>query len=603
MTVAEYILKFLISKKVSDVFLITGGAISFIVDEFSRNKKIKYKCVAHEQAAAMMADAYSRVGKGIGATMVTSGPGAQNLVTGIACSWFDSIPAIHISGQVNSFELSSSHTSTKKVRQVGFQETDFVSIVKPITKFAYQLKSPNEIKYVLDKAFYLANEGRPGPVLIDIPMDFQRSEINLKKLKSFKQPKKKTNKKENIFNYIYKIKDLLNKSVRPILIVGGGIRISNSINELEKFLKNIDIPIVTTWSGLDTIDYYNKNYIGCIGVYGSRAANFAVQNSDLVLNFGSRLDTRITGGKPETFARLAKIVSIDVDKYELNKKRGLNVYLKINEDLNKFLSTFNSSLKKFKISASNDWKSICQKWKFKYPNVKSFYANQKKFVNPYYFIDRLSKKLNKRDIIITDDGGHLTWTIQAFKVKKGQRVFSAFGNSPMGYAFPASIGASIANRKKRIICIDGDGSIQINIQELQTMVINKLPIKLFIINNDGYGIIKQFQELYLKNRYEASIPSKGVTNPDFKKISSAYGINYSEIKNNKKIDKILSKVLNSKKPEFINVIINPNQKIIPKLQFGNPIEDLSPLLSRSEFKKNMIIPTLERKSLDFSEAN
>jgi acetolactate synthase-1/2/3 large subunit len=603
MTVAEYVLKFLISKKVSDVFLITGGAISFIVDEFSRNKKIKYKCVAHEQAAAMMADAYSRVGKGIGATMVTSGPGAQNLVTGIACSWFDSIPAIHISGQVNSFELSSSHTSTKKVRQVGFQETDFVSIVKPLTKFAYQLKSPNEIKYVLDKAFYLANEGRPGPVLIDIPMDFQRSKINLKKSKSFKQPKKKTNKKKNIFNYIYKIKDLLNKSARPILIVGGGIRISNSINELEKFLKNIDIPIVTTWSGLDTIDYYNKNYIGCIGVYGSRAANFAVQNSDLVLNFGSRLDTRITGGKPETFARLAKIVSIDIDKYELNKKRGLDANLKINEDLNKFLSTFNSSLKKFKFSASNNWKSICKKWKFKYPNVKSFYAKQKKFVNPYYFIDRLSKKLNKRDIIITDDGGHLTWTIQAFKVKKGQRVFSAFGNSPMGYAFPASIGASIANRKKRIICIDGDGSIQINIQELQTMVINKLPIKLFIINNNGYGIIKQFQELYLKKRYEASIPSKGVTNPDFKKISNAYGINYSEIKNNKKIDKILAKVLNSKKPEFVNVIISPNQKIIPKLQFGNPIEDLSPLLPRSEFKKNMIIPTLERKSLDFSEAN
>ena len=211
--------------------------------------------------------------------------------------------------------------------------------------------------------------------------------------------------------------------------------------------------------------------------------------------------------------------------------------------------------------------------------------------------------MNKKDIIITDDGGHLTWTIQAFKVKKGQRVFSAFGNSPMGYAFPAALGASIANKQQRIICIDGDGSIQINIQELQTMVANKLPVKLFVINNDGYGIIKQFQELYLKKRYEASIPSKGVTNPDFNKISNAYGINYSEIKNNKQIDKILNKVLNSKRPEFINVIIDPNQKIIPKLQFGNPIEDLSPLLSRSEFKKNMIIPILEKKSSDFSESN
>jgi acetolactate synthase-1/2/3 large subunit len=601
MTVAEFILKFLISKNVNNVFLITGGAISFVVDEFSRNKKIKYTCVAHEQAAAMMADAYSRVGKGFAATMVTSGPGAQNLITGIACSWFDSVPVIHISGQVNSFELSSTNKTTKKVRQVGFQETDIVSIVKPITKFAYQLKNPNEIKYALEKAFYLSNQGRPGPVLLDIPMDFQRAQINLKKIKSFRAPINRFNHK--IVNKIFKIKDLLDKSKRPILILGGGIRMSRSMNELEKFLKKIDLPIVTTWSGLDTIDYKNKNYVGCIGVYGSRAANFAIQNSDLVINLGSRLDTRVTGGKPETFARLAKIVSVDIDRYELNKKRGLNIYLKINEDLKKFLSIFNSNLNKFKFSASSNWKSVCQQWKLKYPNVQSSYYKQQNYTNPYCFIERLSEKLNKKDIILTDDGGHLTWTIQAFKVKKGQRIFSAFGNSPMGYAFPAAIGASFAKKKKRIICIDGDGSIQINIQELQTMVANNLPIKLFIINNDGYGIIKQFQELYLNKRYEASISSKGVTNPNFKKISNAYGINYSEIKNNKTIDKVLNKILNSKKPEFVNVIIDPNQKIIPKLQFGKPIEDLSPLLSRSEFKKNMIVLPLKESSLDFSEAN
>ena len=601
MTVAEYILKFLISKNVKNVFLITGGAISFVVDAFSRNKKIKYTCVAHEQAAAMMADAYSRVGKGFGATMVTSGPGAQNLITGIACSWFDSVPVIHISGQVNSFELSSTNRTTKKVRQVGFQETDIVSIVKPITKFAYQLKNPDEIKYVLEKAFYLSNQGRPGPVLIDIPMDFQRAKINLKKIKSFKIPKKKTN--HQIVNNIYKIKALLNKSKRPVLILGGGVRMSKSIILLEKFLKKIDLPIVTTWSGLDTMDYKDKNYIGCLGVYGSRAANFAVQNSDLILNFGSRLDTRITGGKPETFARSAKVVSIDIDMHELNKKRGLDIYLKINEDLNVFLSTFNSKLKGFKFSASKDWKDLCKQWKLRYPNVQNSYYNQKDYVNPYCFIDRLSNKLNKKDIVLTDDGGHLTWTIQAFKVKKGQRVFSAFGNSPMGYAFPAALGASLANKKKRIICIDGDGSIQINIQELQTMVANNLPIKLFIINNDGYGIIKQFQELYLNKRYEASISSKGVTNPNFKKISNAYGINYSEIKSNNQIDNVLNKILNSKKPEFVNVIIDPNQKIIPKLQFGKPIEDLSPLLPRSEFKKNMIIPSLKENSSNFSEAN
>ena len=603
MNVADYILKFLISKNVNNVFLITGGAIAFVIDAFTRNKKIKYTCVAHEQAAAMMADSYSRVGKGFGATMVTSGPGAQNLVTGIACSWFDSVPTIHISGQVNSYELSSNNKTTKKVRQVGFQETDIVSIVKPITKFAYQIKSPNEIKYALEKAYFLANEGRPGPVLIDIPMNFQREKINPKKIKSFLPKKNRDNLNNKLTDQIYKIKELLKQSSRPILILGGGIRMSNAINEKEKFIKKIDIPIVTTWSGLDTIDFKHKNYIGCVGVYGSRAANFAVQNSDLIINFGSRLDTRITGGKPETFARSAKIISIDIDKQELNKKRGLNNFLKINEDLKFFLSHFNFKLKNFKFTASAKWNKKCQEWKRCYPNVKKTYFNQKKLTNPYCFIDLLSDKLNKNDIIITDDGGHLTWTMQAFKIKKGQRLFSAFGNSPMGYAFPAAIGACIANNKKRIICIDGDGSIQINIQELQTMVTNKLPIKLFIINNNGYGIIKQFQGLYLNKRYEATISTKGVTNPSFKKISHAYGVNYNEIKKNKDINKILRKVLESNKPEIINIIIDPEQKIIPKLQFGNPIEDLSPLLSRKEFKKNMMTKLFDKKIKDFIEAN
>ena len=602
MTVAEYILKFLISKNVKNVFLMTGGAISFVVDAFSKNKKIKYTCVMHEQSAAMMADAYSRCNKGFGATMVTSGPGAQNLITGIACSWFDSIPVIHISGQVNKSELSSSNKTTKKVRQIGFQETDIVSIAKPITKLAYQLKSSNEIKYILEKAFYIANEGRPGPVLIDIPMNFQKEKIDLTKLKSFKKPKLKNNNVK-IKNDVYKMKKLLFKSKRPILILGGGLRISRAVNELEKFLKKINIPIVTTWSGLDVIDFNHKNYIGSIGVYGSRAANFAVQNADLVLNFGSRLDTRVTGGKPETFARSAKIISIDIDKYELNKKRGLSVYLKINQDLKKFLSILNLKSMNFKYSASSVWSNICQKWKVNYPNVLSSYEKQKKYVNPYFFIDRLSQKLNNKDIIVPCSGGNLTWTIQSFKIKKGQRLFSAYGNSPMGYALPAALGASLANNKKRVICIEGDGGIQINIQELQTMVNNNIPVKLFIINNNGYGIIKQFQELYLGGRYEATIPSKGVTNPNFKKISNAYGINYNEIKNNKDIDIILKKVLKSKKPEFINVTINSNQKIVPKLQFGKPIEDLSPLLPRSEFKKNMIIASLQENSKNFTEAN
>jgi acetolactate synthase-1/2/3 large subunit len=354
---------------------------------------------------------------------------------------------------------------------------------------------------------------------------------------------------------------------------------------------------------VDVLDFNHKNYIGCIGVYGSRAANFAVQNADLVLNFGSRLDTRVTGGKPETFSRAAKIISVDIDKYELNKKRGLNNYLKINQDLKDFLLILNSKSINFKHSISHQWESICNEWKLTYPNVKPTYKKQAKYVNPYFFFDKLSEKLTNKDIIVSDSGGNLTWTVQAFKIKKGQRLFSAYGNSPMGYSLPAALGASLANNKHRVVCIEGDGGIQINIQELQTMVANNIPLKLFIINNNGYGIIKQFQELYLNARYEGTIPSKGVTNPDFKKISKAYGINYNEIKNNRQIEAVLNKVLKTKKPEFINVLINPSQKIIPKLQFGKPIEDLSPLLTRSEFKKNMIVPVYDLENKNFTEAN
>jgi acetolactate synthase I/II/III large subunit len=602
MTVADYILKFLISKNVNNVFLMTGGAISFVVDAFSRKRTIKYTCVAHEQSAAMMADAYSRAGRGFGATMSTSGPGAQNLITGIACSWFDSIPVMHICGQVNTFELSSNHKTTKKVRQIGFQETDIVSMVKPITKFAYQIRKSEEIKYILEKSFYLAKNGRPGPVLIDIPMNFQREKINLKNIQTFKKPKT-VSKNIRIKSYIYKIKQALKNSQRPALIIGGGVRISNAHKELYEFLKKINIPIITTWTGLDIIDYKHKNYIGTLGVYGSRAANFVTQNADLILNFGSRLDTRVTGGKPKTFARYAKIISVDVDRYELNKKRGLNIYLKINLDLKFFLSSAKTYLKGYNYSIPKQWESICQKWKLDYPNVTRLHYEQKKYVNPYCLFDKLSNKLNNKDIIVGDTGSNLVWAVQAFKIKVGQRFFASYGNSPMGYALPAALGAYLANKKKRIICVIGDAGLQINIQELQTMVANNIPIKIFVINNKGYGIIKQFQELYLKARYEATTHGKGVTNPDFKKISIAYGVNYSEINNNGKIDKVLDKILNSRKPEFVNVIIDPNQKITPKLQFGKPIEDLSPLLSRSEFKKNMIIPPLREESKNFSEAN
>ena len=595
MNLSDYVLDFLVKKKVKKVFLITGGAISFMVDAFSRNKKIKYISVAHEQGAAMMADSYSRLGPNFSCTMVTSGPGATNLLTGIACSYFDSIPSLHICGQVNTYEQQSSNKSTLNVRQVGFQETDIVNISKPITKFSYKLSNPNEIKYILEKSYNIATSGRPGPVLIDIPMDLQRVKINPRNLKSFKPEKEKKIKKiDSKINFIIR---QLKKSKKPVIILGGGIKYAKAEKKLQIFLKNLDVPIVTTWSGVDLIDHSNKKYIGNIGVYGSRAANFTIQNSDLFLSLGTRLDTRVTGGVPKNFARKAKKIMVDIDRNELNKKRGLKIDHKVQDNVKNFIERFINK-NSHKIS-KRKWLNRCFDWKNKYPLVQKNFAKDKKFVNPYILIDYLSKILSKRDVIIADDGGHLTWTLQAFKVKYGQKLFSAFGNSPMGYSLPASIGACIAKNKSRVICIDGDGSIQINLQELHTIDKLKLPIKIFILNNNGYGIIKQFQELYLGKRFEAS--GKGVSNPNFRKIAEAFNINYNILSDHRDLNK-LNRIISSKKPEIIEVMLKPNQKIIPKLQFGNPIEDMSPLLPRKEFFENMEIKSIKRDKKIF-EAN
>jgi acetolactate synthase-1/2/3 large subunit len=572
---SDYVLKFLIQKNVKHVPLLIGGAISFMVDAFSRNKKIKYIPVANEQSAAMIADSYSRTGAGFGCTMATSGPGATNLLTGIACSYFDSIPTMHICGQVNSYEQQGFHRSTKKVRQVGFQETDIVNISKPITKFSYKIKDPREIKYILEKAYYISTSGRPGPVLIDIPMNFQRELINPEKLKSF-SPKKKPI--EKIKNKIIILKSLISKSKKPVILIGGGIRCSNSHNQLKKFLENIDVPIVATWSGSDLLDHKDKRFIGNIGVYGNRVANIAIQNADLILSLGSRLDTRVTGGKPSSFGKNAKKIVVDIDNYELSKKRGLKIDLKFNYDLNYFFKEIN----KYDLNLNR------KKWLekitqlnhiFNFPEDKN---KTYKKVNPYFFVEELSNILEKNSIIIGDTGAHLTWMMQKFKIKSGQKMFSAFGNSPMGYALPASIGAQLVNKKKKIVSLNGDGSIQLNMQELQTIKKLNLPIKVIIMNNNGYGIIQQFQDLYLKNRHEAS--NSVVSNPNFKLLSKTFNINYNVLRNNHDFKK-LRKIINSKNAEIIEVCIKNNEKIIPKLEFGKPIDYLSPEVNLELIRK------------------
>lgn len=596
--VSDYILDFLVDQGVKHVFLLTGGAIAFVVDAFHNRKDIQYVCVQHEQAAAMMADAYSRMGPGYAAAMVTSGPGATNLITGIGCNWFDSIPAIYISGQVNTYELKGK----SKARQVGFQETDIVDIVRPITKYAKILTSAEDIRYELEKATYIAKSGRPGPVLLDIPMDFQRTEIDPSKLKKFIPPKEKEYKDtgKQLQEKVKKVVELLKNAKRPVIIAGGGIKIAKANNEMLELARVVDFPVTSSWSGYDIFPRNNTNFIGAHGVYGERAANFTVQNSDVLLSIGSRLDTRQTGGKPETFAREAKIIMVDIDQAELDKRRGLTPHLSIQSDAKEFLQMLLTEIKKVSLPDSKEWLAKCVSWAEKYPVVMPEYYKEKKYINAYTFIKALSDVAPANAIIIPDDGGNLTWTMQAWEVKKGQKLFSAYGNSPMGYAFPAAIGASIALGKKPVICVDGDGSLQINIQELQTIAYNKLPVKIFVLNNNGYGIIKQFQELYLDSHYEAT--GKGYSWPDFIKVAKGYGIKAIKINNSKEMKKKIKQALEYNGPVLIDVVINPNQKLNPKLEFGKPIEDISPLLPRKEFYENMIIKPLEpEKPVDKSK--
>lgn len=586
MLVCQFIVDFVKSQKVKHVFLITGGAIAFVVDKIGTTKNIQYVCMHHEQAAAMAADSYSRLGPGLGVAMATSGPGATNLITGICCSYFDSIPTLLVTGQVNTSEQSSK----LKVRQLGFQETKIVDIVKPITKFAAELEKPQDIRFLLEKAVYIAKSNRPGPVLVDIPINLQYAEINENKLKGFAPPQKKLTKDPTLKKKVGSTIDLIKNSSRPIILVGFGNHISRCEKEIKNFVEMTSIPIVTTWSAVDLFPFNHPLLVGQSGVYGSRAANFAIQNADLLIAVGARLDTRQTAN-PASYAREAKKVVVDIDEAELHKGRGLTPDIAINCDAKQFLKVVHSLKGKIKTAKVLNWKKQIKSWKRKYPILKEKYLKEAGYVNPYVFIKVLSDLLPGDAIIIPDEGGNLTWTMQAIQIKGSQRLFSAFGNSPMGYALPAAIGACFAtNRKRPIIVITGDGGLQLNIQEFQTIAHHKLPIKIIVLNNKSYGIIKQFQDTWLKSRYEAS--QKGYSTPDFIKVAKAYGIGAVRIKNHQEIKSKLKRVLSSKTAVFCEVQLSPDQKIFPKLEFGRPLEDQSPLLTKKEFLKNMIVKPL-----------
>jgi len=593
MRLADFVIKFLEEKKIDTAFTVSGGGSIYLCDALHKSKKIKYVSCHHEQAVSFAAESYSRVKNKPGAAIITTGPGGTNCTTGVACCWIDSVPTIFISGQV----YLNQTIGKSGLRQIGVQEFDIVSMVKSSTKYAVIVKDPNEIKYHLEKAYYLSLEGRPGPVWLDIPANIQNAEIDTKKLKGFKA-KKKSKKDISLDKSIEKVAKLIIKNDRPVLHLGQGVKIADAEVYLRKIIDKYRIPFALTWNASDLIESNHPFYIGRPGAFAERGTNFIIQNCNLHISLGTRLPFMVTGYNAKDFARKATKVMVDIDKIELNKSR-VNISEKICCDAKYFLKTLLKYLPN-KLNFSADrfaWIKYCKNVRKKYPIVLDKFKAQKKSLNSYVFIDTLSDILKKDDTIVTDMGLSFVGTHQAFKIKKGQKLFTNSGHAPMGWGLPAAIGACYASKKKQIICITGEGGLQMNIQEFATIMHNKLPIKTFIYNNGGYLTIKQTQQLGFDGRIMGSNSKTGLSFPNYKKIAESHNIRYIKISNNKNLSSKIKKALGDNKPVICELMIDHNQEQMPKainkrMPDGSSIattyEDMYPFLSPKEIKENML---------------
>ena len=590
MRLADFVIKFLEKKKIDTVFTVSGGGSIFLCDALYKSKKLKYVACHHEQAVSYAAESYSRIKNRPGAAIVTTGPGGTNCASGVACCWIDSVPTIFISGQV----YLNQTIGNSGLRQIGVQEFDIVNMVKSSTKYAVIVKEPNEIKYHLEKAYNICTEGRPGPVWIDIPANIQNAEINPKKLINYK-PEIKIKKSFVLNKKIKKIAKLFLKYDRPMFHIGHGVKISNGQKYIRKIVDKYKIPFALTWNASDLIESNHPSYVGRPGAFAERGSNFIIQNCNLYISVGTRLPFMVTGYNSKDFARKAKKVMVDIDKNEVNKSK-IELHEKIDCDASYFLKNLLKYLPN-KIKLSKSWLDYCKNVRKKYPIVLEEFKSQKKFVNSYYFVDSLSDILNKRDIIVTDMGLSFVGTHQAFKVKKGQKLFTNSGHAPMGWGLPAAVGACYASKKQRIICLVGEGGLQMNIQELATIMHNKLPIKIFIYNNGGYLTIKQTQQLGFESRIMGSNSNSGISFPDYKKIAQSHKIKYSKISNNKNLKKKINKILSGNKPAICELMLDHNQEQMPKainkrMPGGKSVptkyEDMYPFLSPNEIQENML---------------
>lgn len=594
--VADYIANFISDRLgLKDVFMLTGAGIMHLTDGVACNKKLRAVCVHHEQTASMALEAYARANEHFGVGYFSTGPAATNALTGLGGAWQDSVPCLFISGQVKRSEAS--HTAgIPGLRQFGVQELDIIPVVSSLCKYAVHLTNPAMVRYELEKAVDIAKRGRPGPVWLEVPMDVQGAMIDPDTLDAYEYTYVQPAASQQDVAYLA---DALRNSQRPVIIAGRGVRLAGAQKLLQELATRYSIPVVTPYLGIDNLRHDQDIYIGKTGVKGDRPANFAMQNADLILAIGTSLHVTVIGYEYEQFARAAKKIVVDIDPTS-HKKKTIKIDRLIESDAKALLDALMKDLTVRKSNIGNiEWLSRCVGWKKKYPVCLPEYKDTLGAINIYSFVDHLSALSAPGDMFVSDAGSAFYAVSQGIQLTKdNQRHIPSSAMATMGYSLPAAIGVSAATGNARVLAVTGDGSFQQNIQELQTLLHHNLPVKLFVLNNDGYLSIRASQKNYFKERYIGEGPRSGVTMPDTLKICEAYGIPAARVSDLAALDAAIQTAFDTPGPYVLDIVTPSEQAIIPTVSSrvnpdgsmsSRPLEDMAPFLDRDEYRSNLLI--------------
>lgn len=604
---ADYVADFLVAHGVTDCFSVVGGGAMHLNDALGHKEGLKVTYNHHEQACAIAAEAYARLDNRIAAVCVTTGPGGTNALTGVLGGWLDSIPMFIISGQVR-YDTTARYAmqyTGALLRSVGDQEYDIVKSVEPMTKYATMIEDPSQIRYALEKAWHLATTGRPGPVWIDIPVNFQGCDIETDSLEGYDPAEDDALLPPAVTDSM--IQDVLAaiaEAKRPAIYAGYGIRLSGGYEAFRSVIEKLNVPVVTYWNAIDLIEDEHPLYVGRAGNMGDRPGNWAIQNADLVIAIGTRISIRQVGYDFKTWARAAKVIMVDIDQAEM-KKPTIHVDMPLWADAKDFLTKLDKAISYAPVFTGEKWLSSCQSWKKDYPVVQPHqWEGNGSTANVYAFVKYMSGQLPAGSLTAVSNGACCVVGHQTYVIKKGSRFANNNAVASMGYGLPAAIGTCIGGHYQETICLEGDGSIMMNLQELQTIITNRLPIKIFLINNSGYHSIRITQSNLFSEHSKVGIgeESGDLSFPDFHKIADAFGYPYFEAHSNAEMMQVVDEVLKVDGPVFCEIFTDTDQRWEPKssakrLEDGSmvspPLEDLAPFLPREELEKIMFIPLIE----------